>query len=173
MLIIQHIITTWQKSSRGMPNAAERSGIPSAFTLPNIHTVPNTLLVQKVNASDASDNYQKLLNIPHKSTNTKNLWEYHGLRFEQDIAQPNSITVFFRYNYHHHGQPKRHSSQVFLLENNDTAVLKINGRYTYYSGQFYQQHTFNLLYSNEPELQQDTFFTTEPKRTQDFLAHLF
>ena len=166
LIIVQRIETTWTKRSRGMPGAKARNSVPKALNLPILNSATEGLFIHEIHA-DESHNFE----LHQQSWHETDLMKYWSLHFCEESL---SIRIFFTYNYHEHGQPKRnaHRQPIMKLDREAFASFCINGRFTsYYSGQFYRQHFVNLacIKSQTP----DIFLSGEETMTVNKMVDLF
>ena len=147
-----------------MPEAHSRNSVPEKFLLPNLPMEQEGIVAHEVMASE-DNNFECYQNIISVNSNSR----YWSLSFQK---KDELLEVAFRYSYGAHGQPKRSSYQIlFNLEPGQYGSFKINGRFTYYSGQFYRQQIVHVAHkpTNGPEL----FLKHEPIKVVSKLAHLF
>ena len=164
MLVVQRIETLWTKESRGMPNAAKRNAVPRTLPLPRNDTNQG-LYLHEVKASER-DNFKL-----HQSTE---LWtdisKYWSLEF---LQQDTVIEVLFTYNYYRHGKPSRgaYRRPLFTLVDGQVGVLHINGRFAFYSGQYYVQNFVNV--ANVCAVESGIFINGVPDFFVDETRNLF
>ena len=165
LIIVQRIETTWTKRSRGMPEAKARNSVPKALNLPVLNSATKGLFIHEIHA-DESRNFE----LHQQSWHETDLMKYWSLNFREESSL---LQVFFTYDYHEHGQPKRnaHRQPIMKLDREAFACFYINGRFAYYSGQFYRQHFVNLAYVKSQT--SDIFLSGRETKTVNKMVDLF
>ena len=163
MIIVQKIQTHWTKASRGIPNSKLRNSVPRRLELPYIEN-DAAIFVHEVKATE--DNGFKLESETLAIPNPKKYWSF------EFTESGNRLNVFFRYSYHEHGAPNRGGVRRNLinLSKGETASFHINGRFTYYSGQWYRQYFVNIGYGVS---ETDVFLSKPFNRHVSKMVNLF
>ncbi len=170
MIIIQHIKTKWTKKSRGMPDSIKRNAIPRVMDIPYIYCSEDEFLIHEISSYE-DDNF-----LLSDSTTTTKIYKnrknnkYWTFSFE---PKDDILSVFFRYTYFEHGSPSRHTSKeaICKLKINEWVSIHINGRFTSFSGQYYEQHFINI--ANTSSLDTVFFSYKSPIKHIDLMVHLF
>lgn len=149
--------------SRGMPNAALRNSVPRTIALPAL-AEDGTMLIHEVKAREEND-FELNEDVFYSDKN-----KYWAFEFEKPAEK---LCIYFSYSYHDHGQPNRNMFRrnVFNLKIGEIASLHINGRFTYYSGQWYKQHFVNIGYCDS--FTKDLFVSQKPAHFIDKMDDLF
>ena len=164
MILIQHIETIWTKRSRGMPGAAKRNAVPRVLVVAATDASTDAIFLHKVACKEgngfAPEQQTEVIDSPK---------QYWSLAFDDENG---FLVGSFTYDLHKHGQPSRHHSRtrIFKLREGEYGALHINGRHTYYSGQFYTQHVVNVAFLNAFDSE---VFLKEPDMCVNLMANLF
>ena len=163
MLWVQQVDILYTKASRGAPAATTRNQLPRAFPM-------------QVSAGQLYGfEYYKLLEwsdfIP---TLEKREGASSPPNREGDLvieAAADSVQLGLRWNQAI-GQPRRRDKvNALTLAKGQMARLIINGRYTSYSGQFYTEATYNVVFGDR--LEPDVFLASPQPTVLDMRADLF
>ena len=146
-----------------MPNSKLRNSVPRALKLPHIES-DAAIFVHEVNATE--DNGFNLESETLVIPSQKKYWSF------EFTESDNRLSVFFSYNYHEHRAPNRECFRRNLinLSKGETASFHINGRFTYYSGQWYRQYFVNIGYGVS---ETDVFLSKPFNRHINKMVNLF
>ncbi len=168
MIVVQHIETRWTKRSRGMPGAAARNAVPRVMPLPAFSQEPAGIRVHTVSAREEHgfDLRQQTEIIAPGQGFTK----YWTLYF---VPAERAVVVELKYERGEHGLPPRRENRhaIFRLAPGQVATLHINGRFSYTSGQYYEQHFVNV--ANTETAAHDLFMRGPADHFADMTANLF
>lgn len=168
MIIVQHIETRWTKRSRGMPGAAARNAVPRVMALPPGPEAAAGIYLHRVVADE--DGGFDLHQVTGTIEPGRGFTEYWTLRL---VPAGPAVVVEFGYVARQHGLPPRRGNRhpVFRLEPGEIGTLHINGRFSYTSGQYYEQHFVNI--ANAEAASRDVFTAAAADHFADMTVNLF
>lgn len=162
MLVVQHICWKWSKLSRDAAGGALRS------TLPRAHPFSGAQGVFVVDDHDGVDTrgYRSLLT----TTCEAHVPGHFGVL--RIVARAKGRFVLGITGNVPAGRPRLHPiEEAFELEAGGYARFMLNARITASSGQWYEEHTYNVTCGEQ--LPVDVFTARAPDRVFDLRAHLF
>ena len=143
-LVIQHIITSWTKESRGGQDANRRNAVPIVAKLP-VPSTKSKLVVHTLTYKE-EDNF--LTPIDEVSTDQSLPLTLAFINIKQ--VGPD-VLVSVRYN-HSMGAPERNSIRKDIRISPDEWVqILSNGRFGGDIEWFYRHEAFNIAYLTEPD----------------------
>ena len=166
LLVVQEIIVTWTKKSRGGAMAAQRNAIPEAFPLPSVPDIKysSALVHNKVTFYKGAHHH-----ITVEALLQKNV--YWGCT--SAYWDGTHIVVTFSYNRNCGGAPDRIAfpRKVLTLALGTWGRVRHNGRFSGIEGQWtYQKTVLNIGYFDNLT---ENVFLTKPQRVFSEMADVW
>jgi hypothetical protein len=169
IVVVQRVLTSWTKASRGGEGATRRNAVPEAVTLPlsNVKLAGRTGLLHEVGYNEYYDFARKDAPLRMDPPLSKLVVGCVTINLERD-----TVTASFRYSWQC-GAPDRGWIQKTLhIAENEWGQMVYNGRLVYGDGGqwHYEKSVVNVgLFS---ELSDDVFTYSAPTYRFSAMAHL-
>jgi len=163
-LVVQIVEIFWTKATRGAPRANVRADLPRQFILSG---EMGAYVVQRHRLAEWEDNFA----LQPVKVEVKRA--VPGAEDELRIVQGQDGTIRLGLGgTPYGGQPRRVPvTNGPVLVPGGYVRLRVNGRHTSYSGQWYSEKVFNVAMGDH--LAADRFLLTQPDQVLDLTANLF
>jgi len=160
---VQQVDIVYTKASRGAPQATVRNRLPRAFAI--LGSGDDAFYFEHYKLLESKD---FVSNLQERSSAASAPKHKNSLVIE---LSENSVTLGLTWNGSI-GQPRRQNKpRAVTIKRGQTARLSINGRHASYSGQFYTEATYNVVFGES--IANDVFVKAEPDFVFDLRADLF
>lgn len=166
-MIVQRIVTTWTKRTRGAEGREARARLPTAYPLPDALLVSKAPCLQHFVARGESDGWA--LEEKHRTREdvSASLGEEHGA-VRLSLAAAGEMNIVF-VHADECGAPFRRKKQARLLAGS-WARVRFNGRFVGYEEAWYEEKVVNIAFGTAAT--RDLFLATSPSVVLEAMANL-
>jgi hypothetical protein len=170
MILVQEIITTWTKRSRGGPLAAARNAVPETYPLASLPVLPPqaACLHHTIVFGEAND-------FAHPKEQVISYTPREELRFGCVSITPigDQVQVIYTYDMGCGGAPQRYGlpQLAFTLHRNEWGQILYNGRFPNDYIWTYRKHVCNIGVFDQ--VKAEVFVQLSPKHHHDRLVDVW
>ena len=181
MLIVQHIVATWDKATRGANSPVPRPRLATAYPMPPyqvpagtemlLHRIAADAEMQRRGLSEARGPVESIAPLTRRDWERGDGvlgWRAHADRIDISLSRPSS-RLQTRW-------PAHLPSPLFALHPGDTARIEWNGRlatslFGSVRSTYYAHHIYWLAFTDEPA--ERLFIDATPRKSIDLTAHIY
>jgi hypothetical protein len=166
MIVVQRIVTSWTKATRGAEGREARARLPKAYPIPEAIARSSAACVRHQVSRSAHDDY-RLIELVEEDA---------AARVRKD-SRPTAITLVERDGHLEvafvvggdEGAPRRRAAPI-LLPTGAWGRARYNGRFSSFDEPWYEEKVLNIAYGMSPV---STLFVGEPGVLLEALVDLW